>query len=147
MVYDIATFDAYFKAFKDQLGIADVVVGGYAELIKLQNSAVKYPVLVAELPDDSEEVATGKITWKTKLVILDKWGANKRTETYRADLNNCRNILRMLLETMRADTSNIFFNPDRFEIQLIERDQLISGDALFGAISENISFISNNPCP
>lgn len=147
MVYDLASFEAYFQDFKNQFGILDVIVGGYAEVIRLQNSVVKYPLLFVEMPDETRDFNREQITFKTKLVIFDKWGVNKKTTAYKTDLDACRTKLLSVLDAMQADTENIFFSPATIELSIIEREQIVSGDALFGAIADNISFISNNPCP
>jgi len=146
MVYDLASFETYFNGFINQFGIRSVVIGGYDELIKLQSSTAAYPVLVIETPTESDDLDI-YITFETRIAVLNKWGSSKLNSEYKADLTACRNTLKMVLDYMSNDTNKIIYRPTRREIEYIDRNQMISGDALFGAICTNVSFTSNQPCP
>ena len=145
MVYDLTSFEAYFNQFKDQYGIKSVVVGGYDELIKLQNSQIQYKVLVVEIPDESDNLDE-RITFETRIAVLDMWGTHRRDSEYKTAITACRDSLKLVLDAMANDNVNIYYRPDSRAIEYVTRNQIISGDALFGAICTNVSFTSAKPC-
>jgi hypothetical protein len=145
MIHDLPTFEQYFTQFKGKFGIKAVVVGGYNELIQLQSSQLAYPVLVLETPEFDED-ADGYFGFQTRIAVLEKWATTRKTSEYKTLLNECREAVKQVCESMRTDRTKLVYRPFKTHYEFIERGQMVNADALFGAIAPEVEFISFKSC-
>ena len=138
MIHDLLSFEAYFvDKFTQQHGIKTVIVGGYEEILELQNSSIRYPLLFVERPTETLGI-DGDSVFQTRLLTLIN-GGNLPRKQYKNNLNEMRKTLLTVLKDMETNFPLVRKNAH------LEYKERYSGDDLHGAMV-NISLNGDFMC-